>query len=304
MDYIEIPMSAFLIIEPLTKECYGIDRYTISGHICDSVDARTLKDDPRISKYCNEDNTVDLFSYAMNTIEKIIIPVADEYDMEEFSQFYEGYPVDDNISRTVLQFMYILTMNRRKDHLTNSEEAENGYWEYVRYIRPEMLRLYIALQKNHLRSQCKITIGSDKPVIIDKQAPWAQIALENYLNKFLGVDSLKDAERELMTIYGKKTGAPLDKEETRYMWGTYQLLQTIPAMKSKKEKSVTNEQSRFITDYLILNKMLDLDEADSNNIRVRLKYFLKDYDTLEELLDEQDYRTSPNNPDSKYGRYF
>lgn len=259
MDYIEIPMSAFLIIEPLTKECYGIDRHTISEHICDSVDARTLKDDPRISQYCNEDNTVDLFSYAMN---------------------------------------------RRKDHLTNSKEAENGYWEYVRYIRPEMLRLYIALQKNHLRSQCKITIGSDKPVIIDKQAPWAQIALENYLNKFLGVDSLKDAERELMTIYGKKTGAPLDKEETRYMWGTYQLLQTIPAMKSKKEKSVTNEQSRFITDYLILNKMLDLDEADSNNIRVRLKHFLKDYDTLKELLDEQDYRTSPNNPDTKYGRYF
>lgn len=304
MDYIKIPMSAFLIIEPMTKECYGIDRHTISGHICDSVDARTLKDDPRVSEYCNEDNTVDLFSYAMNTIENIIIPVADEYDMEEFSQFYEGYPVDDSISRAVLQFMYILTMNRRKDRLTNSEEAENGYWEYVRYIRPEMLRLYIALQKNHLRSQCKITIGNDKPVIIDKQAPWAQIALENYLNKFLGVDSLKDAERELMTIYGKKTGVPLDKEETRYMWGTYQLLQTIPAIKSKKEKSVTNEQSRFITDYLILNKMLDLDEADSNNIRVRLKHFLKDYDTLKELLDEQDYKTSPNNPDTKYGRYF
>lgn len=43
MDYIEIPMSAFLIIEPLTKECYGIDRHTISEHICDSVDARTLR---------------------------------------------------------------------------------------------------------------------------------------------------------------------------------------------------------------------------------------------------------------------
>ncbi|MEY8685208.1 hypothetical protein AB9N12_03375 [Bacteroides sp. AN502(2024)] len=303
MKYIEIPMSAFLIIEPMTKECYGIDRHTISGHICDSVDARTLKDDPRVSGYCDENNTVNLFSYAMDTIEKILIPVSDEYDMEEFNQFYGNHPVDD-ISRTVLQFMYILTMNRRKDRLTESEEAETAYWEYVRYIRPEMLRLYIALQKNHLRYQCKITIGYDKPVVIDKQEPWAQMALENYLNKFLGVDSLKDAERELMTIYGKKTGVPLDKEETRYMWGTYQLLQTITTMKSNKKKSVTNEQSRFITDYLILNKMIGVDEADSNNIRVRLKHFLKNYDTLEELLDEQNYKTSPNNPDSKYGIYF
>lgn len=303
MNVVDFSMSIFREIEPQLKKYYGIDRFIISEHINSSIDNNIALKDARFTQYVKDNNVFDMLTYAMDTLDKFKILVSDEYCMEEFNQFCMDYSVD-NISKYILEFMYILTMNRREKYTTSYKEMEMGYWEYVHDIRPEMLELYIALQKNHLSSQCKITIGNDKPVVIDKQVPWVQIALEKYLKKYLGVDSLKDAERELRTIYGKSVGVPLDKEETRYMWGTYQLLQTISSLKSKKTNSVTNKQSRFITDFLILNKMINLKDADSINIRVRLKYFLKSYNSLEDLLHFQSYKTSPNNPDTKYGIYF
>lgn len=303
MNCIEIPKKIFLTIEPLLQACYGVNRHTISYDICLSVEQSAYNNDPRINDYRNKDNKVDAFAYAMATIDKIKIPISNEYNQFKFEELCNTYKIDEySEQHDILFFMFLFS--ERNKLIKEYDENQQCDLEYALGVRPEMLQLYIALQKNYLRSQCKITIGNDKSVVVDKGAPWVQMALESYLKKYLGVENLKDAERELLTIYGKKTGVPLGKETARYMWGTYQLLQTITSMKSKKENSVTNEQSRFITEYLILNNMLAPDNADSNTIRGRLNYFLKSYDTLKELLDEQDYKTSPNNPDSIFGRYF
>lgn len=302
MNCVEIPKNRFFQIEPLLKECYGVDRHTISNDICLSVEQSASINDPRVNDDLDKDNKIDTFAYAMATIDNIKIPVSNEYNQSKFEELCNTYKIDEySAQHDVLFFMFLFS--ERNKIIKEYDENQQYDLEYALGVRPEMLQLYIALQKNYLRSQCKITIGNDKPVVVDKGAPWVQMALESYLKKYLGVNSLKEAERELLTIYGKKTGVPLGKETARYMWGTYQLLQTIPSMKSKKKNSVTNEQSRFITEYLILNKMLT-DDVDSNTIRGRLNYFLKNYDTLKELLDEQNYKTSPNNPDSIYGRYF
>lgn len=303
MNCREIQKNVFLRIEPLLQDCYGVNRHTISYDICISVEQSAQMNDSRVNDYLDKDNMVDTFAYAMDTIDNIKIPISNEYNQFAFEELCNTYKIDEYPEQKDILFFMFLFSERNKI-IKECDENQQYDLEYALGVRPEMLQLYIALQKNYLRSQCKITIGNDKPVVVDKGAQWVQMALESYLKKYLGVDNLKDAERELLTIYGKKTGVPLGKEAARYMWGTYQLLQTIPSMKSKKKNSVTNEQSRFITEYLILNKMLASDDADSNTIRGRLNYFLKNYDTLKELLDEQNYKTSPNNPGSIYGRYF
>ena len=295
MNVVDFSMSIFREIEPLLKKYYGIDRFIISEHINSSIDNNIALKDARFTQYVKDNNAFDMLTYAMDTLDKFKILVSDEYCMEEFNQFCMDYSVD-NISKYILEFMYILTMNRREKYTTSYKEMEMGYWEYVHDIRPEMLELYIALQKNHLSSQCKITIGNDKPVVIDKQVPWAQIALEKYLKKYLGVDSLKDAERELRTIYGKSVGVPLDKEETRYMWGTYQLLQNTH-LKSTKERVPTRPQANLIESYLKAIELIKTDDVttDANNIRSRLNSFLKKYDTVEALLDYKTFKSSPYN---------
>ena len=119
--------------------------------------------------------------------------------------------------------------------------------------------------------------------------------LDRYLNKYLGVKNINEAEKELQQIYGKKVGAQLNKTVTRFIWGTYHLLQNVPNMKSTKQNSVTNEQSRFIHEYLVILGLIDPVEVEASSIRGRLNNLLKKYSTIDEVLDKRLYKTSPNN---------
>ncbi len=294
-------MNVFLEIEPILKEWYGIDRNSISNEICDSVDNLKMMNDPNLKNYINvteEGDVCDVFAYAMDNLKEFLMPVKVSYHIHTIADFCEKYEMTTATAFNLLNFLYILSQRTNKVYITESEYAEQDTEIYCQEVRPEMLKLYMAMHSDEKCEPCKISFGNSKPVVISGGVPWLHDALDEYLNKYLGVSSYKEAEREHLTVYGKKAVAKLKGQAARYMCGTYFFLQTFPALKSHKERSVTNKQSRIIADLLIRLGLLDnpIDYEDGRTIRSQLNYYLKTYDSIDELIAQQQYRTSPNNP--------
>ena len=292
----EIPIDKFIEIEPQLKLFYGIDRNSLFDIIRQSVDMNKLNEvgEP----YSENNKTNDFMECAFKVLDSIYI----EYDDEQLADFValcKEYEIEaTSIQYQVLLFLYILSAQREREYLTDFECLEYEFWQYATGVRPEMLKLYIALHngKTEYRNSVRIAFGDCSPIKVDTMFPWLQMALDEYLNKYLGVKDLKEAEHEFNTIYkNQKVGVKLNVTEVTYMWGTYHLLQTIEKLKSSRPKSVTNKQSNFITEYLSLLNILDNKHTEARTLRVRLKYFLNTYDTLDELTQDTHYKTSPNN---------
>ena len=178
------------------------------------------------------------------------------------------------------------------------------YQQYIHEVRPDMLKLYIALnqpkQKNgkDFITDIKIAAGGNSPILINNKNSWLENRLNDYLHQYLGVNSLEEAQDELHFIYGdKKVGSKkIDPIQSLYIWGTYQLLQDTH-LKSVKEKVPTRPQANLIESYLRAIELIEADDVDTdaNNIRSRLSYFLNRYDTAEALLDYKTFKLSPYN---------
>ena len=307
-----IPIDLFLEIEPQLKEFYGINRNDLFDIIQQSVDSNKLKE---VSKpYSEIHKANDFMECAFKVLESIYIQYNDN-QLDKFHVLCNKYEIDESSTQhSILLFLFLLSAQEERENLTVSEEAETEFWQYAVGVRPEMLRLYIALHNGKTKYRkpknlypknpypIKIAFGDSSPIEVDTMFPWLQMAIDEYLDKYLGVKDVKEAKRELNTIYYKKVGAKLDTKEATYMWGTYHLLQTIEGLKSSKPKSVTRKQSRFITEYLSILNILDSKHTEAESIRGRLTRFLKTYDSLDELIQNTRYKTSPNN---KGGwRYF
>ena len=223
----------------------------------------------------------------------------------------------DEVYQVLLYAYALLIRSRLETTEPTLEDMNYEYQEYIHAIRPDMLKLYIGLHHNDSQNDnvkkchklCRISFGDLSPIKIDEQTPWFQVALDRYLEKYLGVKSVKEAERELNVVYGKTVGAKPNVTAIRYMWGTYHLLQDIPNCKSKTEKSVTKRQGRIIADLLNRFNLIEYKEKESfsdymdgERIRTSLKYYLMQYDSIDEIIKSQQYRVSPNNTDSS--RYY
>ena len=126
-----------------------------------------------------------------------------EWYSSKFDGFCKKYNInDDPLVAKVLSFIYMFFP------IEDPFMRDNNYWEYVTLVRPEMLKLYITLNngKTKYTNSCKITIGDNKPIAIDKELPWFQMAIGRYLHEYLGVENVKEAELELLNVYGGKYG--------------------------------------------------------------------------------------------------
>lgn len=263
------------------------------------------KDLPKF--YPFKDNEIRCFriiDYVLATNDKISISVTKDFqkrakgiiELCKNPKFLKEY--DAGIAE-VLVFMVAL-WNRDKNGLAESCEIDEFEWEanhYNEVIRPDLLHLYIArntLKNSRYHSFCSIQLGNSSPLKLEKEhCWWFERMLDAYLDQNLGVESVKEAKRELCTVYGLKSGAPMDKKVASYIWGTYHLLQTLPSMTSKKENSCTRIQSRFIAKYLNIVGLTDIYKTDEEAVRSRLGNYLKKYNTLEELLDIPIYKSHP-----------
>ena len=312
-------MDGFLKVEERLKSWYGIDRNTIMPYLLKAA-TEALYESKAKEKY-KINGVYSVNAYMEEHIRDLRVTLSsavyDENLIDSFCKDHElGLSKEDDEFEILELACFLLECCRSKDE-TIDDVYNYEYREYIHAVRPDMLKLYIGLHaKNSPKAssrqyhkQCRISFGDLSPIKIDGQTPWFQEALDRYLEKYLGVVSVKEAEHELNSVYGEKVGAKMNTTAVRYMWGTYHLLQSIPKFNSKNEKSVSRKQARIITD--LLNRLglirykpkeSFLDYQDGERIRPLLKYYLTYYNSLDEVIESRQYKTSPNNKDGF--RYF
>lgn len=250
----------------------------------------------------NDHPTIRVVDYVMATTDIVRIAVSNDFvhQIEAIRSLCEHAMQEDyKDCAWILSFMAAL-LNRDMNTIGcyhSTDEFEWNQENYTRHIRPELLRLYIARNDKggKYHKSCAITFGATT-TSIQADFPWFEKMLDRYFHRFLGVNSVEEAKSELESIYNEKVGHPLDRTVATFIWGTFHLLQTIPSMASANPKSCSRPQSRFIADYLNIIGLINILDSDSEAIRSRLNNYLRKFNSLEELLDRQEYRYSPNNP--------
>lgn len=303
-DYITFSMLTFKEIEPTLKKCFNIDRNTptIAKCISESITPTELINTKIPETYWLGDNHYDIFAYTLDYAESIRIPISETWDITKFKNFCQSNNVnDDTLLFDTLAFMFLFNDTSNKKYYTGLDEAEQDFLQYALGVRPELLKLYIALEENKNIEPITIRLGSSKSIVVDKYVPWLREELERYLNKYLGVADLTEAKREYLMNYASKDGAPNNWKLNRYIWGIYNLLEETGTIKAKTEKTASRKQAKFIEDFLIAIHLIDVTDAkckvDADNIRSRLNSLMKNYNSIEELTEELQYKSSPNNED-------
>lgn len=328
-DYLRLlfTMEEFMRLEPRLKEWFGIDRNNpYIQELFGNYASIKLDESSNKERYMNEKGHYDVNAYAdahFEALAKEELPMRISTDtylltIEDFCEKNQLEITEkDEVYQVLLYACALLMRNKLETTEATQEDMNYEYQEYIHAIRPDMLKLYIGLHHNDslndkvkkYHKQCRISFGDLSPIKIDEQTPWFQEALDRYLEKYLGVKSVKEAEQELYAIYGKTVGAKMNVTAIRFMWGTYHLLQDIPNCKSKTEKSVTKRQGRIIADLLNRLNLIEykekesfLEYMDGERVRTLLKSYLMRYDSIDEIIKSQQYKVSPNNTDSS--RYY
>ena len=296
-NYFSFPMATFKEIEPTLKKCFNIDRETsvIKKCICESISPTAEIPET----YLLEDGYCDILAYAMDYAESIRIPVSQTCNSKDFNIFCQSNNIEYyTFLYKTLAFMFLFNDTCNKKYSTEMDKEEQAFLEYAQDVRPELLKLYIALKENKKNKPITIRFGSSKPIVVDDKIPWLREELERYLNKYLGVADSTEAKREYLMNYAHKEGAPNNWKLNRYIWGVYNLLEETGTIKAKTERTASRKQAKFIEDYLFAIGLINLDsKIDEHNIRSRLNSLMKNYDSIEELTENLDYKSSPNNED-------
>lgn len=296
---------------PKLNRCFGFTYDDISNELTQVYTKKVFnltQEEKELANQCKSEDGwgVDAVKFALATNENIVVTVPDSFNPKTIMESYATKLQNEESVSCALLFMATLLYRNRITEVPISEgEYDNmQYQQYIHEVRPDMLKLYIALnqskQKNgkELNTDIKIAVGGNSPILINNKDSWLENKLNEYLHHYLGVNSLEEAQDELHFIYGdKKVGSKkIDPIQSLYIWGTYQLLQDTH-LKSVKEKVPTRPQANLIESYLRAIELIEADDVDTdaNNIRSRLQYFLNRYDTVEALFEHKTFRLSPNN---------
>ena len=123
------PRKDFQEIEPLLYNLYGLNTCWLHNAIHFAKDK--LLYDPE------EESKVDSENY-------IYLPMPHEWYSSKFDGFCKKYNInDDPLVAKVLSFIYMFFP------IEDPFMRDNNYWEYVTLVRPEMLKLYIALNNGN-----------------------------------------------------------------------------------------------------------------------------------------------------------
>lgn len=296
---------------PELNRCFGFTYDDISNELTQVYTKKVFHltpEEKELANQCksNDDWGVDAVKFALATTENIVVTVPDSFNPKTIMESYVTKLYNEDFASCALIFMAALLYRDRITEVPISEGEYDDmlYQQYIHEVRPDMLKLYIALNQPKQKkgkdfiTDIKITAGGNSPIAINNKDSWFENKLNEYLHQYLGVNSLEEAQDELHFIYGdKEVGSKkINPIQSLYIWGTYQLLQDTH-LKSVKEKVPTRPQANLIESYLRAIELIEADDVDTdaNNIRSRLSYFLNRYDTAEALLDYKTFKLSPYN---------
>ena len=297
--YYPFPMATFKEIEPTLKKCFNIDRNTptIAKCLYYSISSEELHKIPE--NYLLEDGEPDFDAYTIDYAESLIIPISETCSTTDFNNFCQSNNIEYGTTLyEILAFLLLFNDTSNKKYSTDLDHVEQEYSEYDLYVRPELLKLYMALKENKKVEPITIRLGSSKSIKVDNKIPWFREELERYLHTYLGVADLTEAKREYLMNYTSKEGAPNNWKLNRNIWGIYNLLEETGTIKAKTKRTVSRKQAKFIEDYLMAIHLINVDsKVDANNIRSRLHSLMKNYESIAELTEDLHYKRSPNNED-------
>ena len=169
---------------------------------------------------------------------------------------------------------------------------------YFQQVRPEMLQLYLFLERDKRKKDKSITLSNnqEKITINNAMESWFTNLLDSYIHIYLGVNSIEEAEEELKEVYSSKKGRKADNPaQNLVMVGIYRLLLNHSCMKKKSD--IFN----FIHDYMVAIGLIISGDIDVNYINAKIAYLEKHGYKPEWIpVSQGNYRTSPNNSSKLY----
>ena len=203
---------------PILEECYGFDICEVSDELSwiVSLHHKEKRYDKELQKqFTNEKGYLDAVSYAINTNESMGILASEDFGeqidaiVELCSQHIENQDKFNEIT-FILVFMAAI-YNRNLNGLYFDREAEDIRQAIMRdtyIVRPDLLRLFIALNKSkhEYDTPMKICFKTDSPHLIQNKDGWFSYMLNDYIKQKLGDITIEEAEEELDFFYSDEKG--------------------------------------------------------------------------------------------------
>lgn len=327
-----ISTTTLKALEPLLTECFGYKRRMLEEELRDTY-CKDYRDDteiPNKEKYMidvplmnepavdttlfsyqrykprNKTSAMQMFNvpdYIMDTEHDIELPIDNDFDKKLKELVFKKYKQNDTIYN-VLAIVSVMYYKYQNNELyTDAIQWSENLPDYLTEVRPDMLKLYAFIQKAVVQKKPPIKpitlICGNEDVVLDNSCYWLSGLFLEYLQIYLGVGSLEEAEQELKEKYAAKKGRKTDNPTFNLiMVGTSRLLKQHSTLKTKSEQLRFNlKYLELLGFYEAINSKEDKSKNDENYINAAISYLEKQgYTPKWKPKYLEDYNTSPNNP--------
>ena len=269
-------MASFYIpqlksVLPILKASYGFDIIEISRELAERlwpfVDERKL-DEIAQEQLNKGEKKLLLLDYAINIDGDIEISTNDNFaQLSESIKNLCNQHLEDEAERDTTTFIltFMAAIFDRDINFPHPEDLMRNYRKQWNMIHPDMLRLFIALNKPRHRNNTpiKIRYTTDSPHLIENCEGWLSSLLNAFIRQVLGEMTVEKAEEDLKK-YSDERGRKSSNPYLNYIiHGTYNHITHF--LKSDNGK-VTVEQCRFLLEYLkIIGQVQDGDTLANLN---------------------------------------
>lgn len=170
---------------PELNRCFGFTYDDISNELTQVYAQKVFnltQEEKELANQCKSDDGwgVDAVKFALATNENIAVAVPDSFNPATIMESYAAKLHNEESASCALLFMAAL-LYRGKITEAPISEGENDnmlYQQYIHEVRPDMLKLYIALnqpkQKNgkDFITDIKIAAGGNSPILINNKNSW------------------------------------------------------------------------------------------------------------------------------------
>lgn len=176
---------------PELNRCFGFTYDDISNELTQVYAKKVLNltpEEKELAYQCKSDDDwgVDAVKFALATTENIVVTVPDSFNPKRIMESYVAELYNEDFTSCALIFMAALLYRDRITEVPISEGEYDDiqYQQYIHEVRPDMLKLYIALNQPKQKkgkdfiTDIKITAGGNSPILINNKDSW----LENRLN--------------------------------------------------------------------------------------------------------------------------
>ena len=253
-------MASFYIpqlksVLPILKASYGFDIIEISRELAERlwpfVDERKL-DEIAQEQLNKGEKKLLLLDYAINIDGEIEISTSDNFaQLSESIKNLCNQHLEDEAERETTSFIltFMAAIFDRDINFPHPEDLMRNYRKLWNMIHPDMLRLFIALNKPRHRNDTpiKICYKTDSPHLIENSEGWLSGILNNFIRQVLGEMSVEKAEEDLKKFSDERGRKSSNPYLNYIIHGTYNHI--THSQKSDNGK-VTVEQCRFLLEYL------------------------------------------------------